>query len=148
VPGTGAGGAREDLRTHRAPSTCPVCSDALITLRLGCPSCGTELSGHFEACRYCRLDTGDLTILEVFLRGRGNVRDVQSHLGVSYPTARARLLEVLDRLGFGEPPQPPAASGPPADAAPGPAPAPAAVLADLAAGRIGVDEAEASLRRD
>ena len=43
-----------------------------------------------------------MEILEVFLRSRGNVRDVQAHLEVSYPTARARLIEVLDRLGLGE----------------------------------------------
>jgi hypothetical protein len=130
------------LHTHRAPTTCPVCSDALITLRLGCPSCGTELSGHFDACRFCRLDSADLALLEVFLRSRGNIRDVQAHLGVSYPTARVRLLEVLERLGLGEPLAPPAAvRGPAADD-------PAAVLADLAAGRIDVAAAEASLRRD
>jgi hypothetical protein len=120
-----------------------VCSDALITLRLGCPSCGTELSGHFEACRYCRLEASDLTVLEVFLRSRGNVRDVQAHLGVSYPTARARLLELLDRLGFAEAPP-----GPTIDVIHRPEAADAAgVLADLAAGRIGVAEAEAALRR-
>ncbi len=88
--------------THRPPSSCPVCSTTLITLRLGCPQCGTELSGHFSSCRYCRLDTADLEILEVFLRGRGNVRDIQAHLAVSYPTARARLQDVLDRLGLGD----------------------------------------------
>ena len=93
------------MRTHRPPTTCPVCSESLITLRLGCPSCGTELSGHFETCRFCRLGSADLEILEVFLRSRGNVRDVQAHLEVSYPTARARLSEVLDRLGLGDPPQ-------------------------------------------
>ncbi|MCU0300633.1 MAG: DUF2089 domain-containing protein [Candidatus Nanopelagicales bacterium] len=141
-PGTGRGPGREGLHTHRAPTTCPVCSDALITLRLGCPSCGTELSGHFDACRFCRLDSADLALLEVFLRSRGNIRDVQAHLGVSYPTARVRLLEVLERLGLGEPLAPPAAvRGPAADD-------PAAVLADLAAGRIDVAAAEASLRRD
>ena len=95
------------MRTHRPPTTCPVCSESLITLRLGCPSCGTELSGHFETCRFCRLGPADLEILEVFLRSRGNVRDVQAHLEVSYPTARARLSEVLDRpAGLGEEPLP------------------------------------------
>jgi len=56
------------MRTHRPPTTCPVCSESLITLRLGCPSCGTELSGHFESCRFCRLGAADLEILEVFLK--------------------------------------------------------------------------------
>lgn len=120
-----------------------MCSESLITLRLGCPSCGTELSGHFDTCRFCRLGASELAILEVFLRSRGNIRDVQAHLEVSYPTARARLIEVLDRLGMGE------EHGP----APGPAGAVAmeaeeigSVLADLAAGRIDVGQAEALLQ--
>ena len=117
-----------------------MCSESLITLRLGCPSCGTELSGHFETCRFCRLNAADLEILEVFLRSRGNVRDVQAHLEVSYPTARARLSEVLDRLGLGEPPSPEVARpvrSSEVDAA--------AILADLAAGRLDVAQAEALL---
>ncbi len=141
------------MRTHRPPTTCPVCSESLITLRLGCPACGTELSGHFDTCRYCRLSAADLEILEVFLRGRGNVRDVQAHLEVSYPTARARLIEVLDRLGLGEAPSTsrgrrggcPAGSRAAAAASGPPAPGPAEILADLAAGRLDVATAEALL---
>lgn len=137
------------MRTHRPPTTCPVCSESLITLRLGCPSCGTEVSGHFDSCRFCRLDRADMEILEVFLRSRGNIRDIQGHLEVSYPTARARLAEVLDRLGLGAEAGPVAAAGPAIEPDPDrPAAAdPAEVLADLAAGRIGVDEAERMLSR-
>lgn len=147
--------------THRQPSLCPVCSDSLITLRLGCPTCGTEVSGHFDTCRYCRLEAADCDILEVFLRGRGNLRDVQAHLGVSYPTARARLGEVLDRLGFGEDnpvagtePAGPAAGPASGQAAPGPSSPPttsradevARLLDELAAGRIDVAGAEQAIR--
>lgn len=139
------------MRTHRPPTTCPVCSDSLITLRLGCPSCGTEVSGHFDSCRFCRLDQADTAILEVFLRSRGNIRDVQAHLEVSYPTARARLVEVLERLGLGggpeslaaDPVAPGLADPSPEGSGPGaPGSAAESVLADLAAGRIGVELAE------
>lgn len=135
------------MRTHRPPTTCPVCSDSLITLRLGCPSCATELSGHFDTCRFCRLSPADLETLEVFLRSRGNIRDVQAHLEVSYPTARARLIEVLDRLGLADPApleEPVRASdhGSPEAARPDSG----AVLADLAAGRLDVTQAEELLR--
>jgi hypothetical protein len=133
------------MRTYRAPTTCPVCSDSLITLRVGCPSCGTELSGHFGQCRFCALDSSDLAILEVFLRSRGNVRDVQAHLGVSYPTARQRLSDLLNKLGYTEPAASPATNVTPSElagTAPGsPAVDPAKVLSDLAAGLITVDEA-------
>jgi hypothetical protein len=122
------------MRTHRPPTTCPVCSDSLITLRLGCASCGTEVSGHFDSCRFCRLDQADMAILEVFLRSRGNIRDVQGHLAVSYPTARARLVEVLERLGLGADPEPgapdaPAPAAPASATADADSPAPAAETA-------------------
>ncbi len=133
------------MRTHRPPTTCPVCSDSLITLRLGCASCGTEVSGHFDSCRFCRLDQSDMDLLEVFLRSRGNIRDVQGHLEVSYPTARARLVEVLDRLGLGSP-EPGITDAPAVDAGHfvqgDPVPPAGSVLADLAAGRIDVSAAE------
>lgn len=115
------------MDTYRAPTSCPVCSTDLITLRVGCPNCATEISGHFEPCRFCRLDSADLEMLEVFLRSRGNLRDVQAHLGVSYPTARQRFGELLARMGLGEEPDPTDSE---------------TVLRDLAAGRISVDDAE------
>ena len=115
------------VQVHRAPTHCPVCADGLFTLRLGCGSCGTEVSGAFASCGYCQLSDEDLQALQVFLRSRGNMRDLQAHLGVSYPTARQRFAELLARLGLGDP------ASEPVDAA---------ILADLAAGRITVEQAE------
>ncbi len=91
---------------YRAPSDCPVCGDRLVTTRLGCRSCGSELGGDFEQCEFCSLSPADLDVLRVFLASRGNVRELEKHLGVSYPTARQRLTQVLTRLdlnGDGEP---------------------------------------------
>ena len=115
---------------HAAPSSCPVCTEELITTRLTCPGCHTEISGTFSACRYCQLTGDDQVLLEVFLRSRGNLRDVQSHLGVSYPTARQRFNDLLTRLGLDEPV---------AD--------PREVMNDLAAGRISVEEAQSILEQ-
>ncbi len=115
---------------HAGPSTCPVCTQELITTRLTCPGCHTEISGTFSACRYCQLTGDDQVLLEVFLRSRGNLRDVQSHLGVSYPTARQRFNDLLTRLGLDEPV---------AD--------PRDVMNDLAAGRISVEEAQSILEQ-
>ncbi len=111
------------------PSTCPVCRDQLLTTRLSCPSCHTEISGTFAQCGFCQLSGEDQELLEVFLRSRGNMRDVQAHLEVSYPTARQRFNELLGRLGLDEPV---------VDTD--------AVVKDLAAGLISVDEAQALLK--
>ncbi len=85
---------------HRPPTDCPVCGDELITTRLGCPGCGTELSGNFARCDFCALDAKELELLQVFLSSRGNLREVEKHLGVSYPTARARFTDLLVKLGL------------------------------------------------
>ena len=87
---------------HRAPSACPVCGDRLAVTRLGCGTCGTELAGQFAPCDYCALDDRQSELLRVFLASRGNLREVEKHLGVSYPTARARFNELLRTLGLGE----------------------------------------------
>ena len=85
---------------HRAPSTCPVCGEQLAVTRLGCGACGTELAGHFAPCDYCALDDRESEMLRVFLASRGNLREVEKHLGVSYPTARARFNDLLRKLGL------------------------------------------------
>jgi hypothetical protein len=83
---------------RHAPRGCPVCGERLALTRLSCPDCETELSGVFEACEFCSLDAEDRDMLRVFLRSRGNMKDLERHLGVSYPTARARFDKLLQRL--------------------------------------------------
>lgn len=85
---------------YRPPTDCPVCGATLVTTRLGCHSCGTEIGGNFRTCEFCSLDDQQLDVLRVFLASRGNLREVAKHLGVSYPTARSRLTDVLTALGL------------------------------------------------
>lgn len=88
-------------REHRHPPRhCPVCGDDLTLTRLTCESCDTELSGAFRSCEFCALDEAQRELLRVFLASRGNLKDLQRHLGVSYPTARARFAELLETLGI------------------------------------------------
>ena len=87
---------------HRAPTDCPVCGDQLAVTRLGCASCGSELAGVFASCDFCSLSAADLEMLQVFLTSRGNMREVEKHLGVSYPTARLRFAQLLGKLGLGD----------------------------------------------
>lgn len=85
---------------YRAPQQCPVCADDLHVTQLGCDSCGTGISGHFQHCDYCALDQAELDVLRVFLVSRGNMKELERHLGVSYPTARARFDDLLAKLGL------------------------------------------------
>jgi hypothetical protein len=94
---------------HRPPSDCPVCGAQLAVIRLGCTSCGSELAGVFRPCEFCALNEKETEMLRVFLSSRGNLREVEKHLGVSYPTARQRFAELLEKLGLGEAAAPEAA---------------------------------------
>ncbi len=85
---------------YQAPADCPVCANDLIVTRKGCRRCGTELAGEFASSPYDRLDSAEHELLRVFLTSRGNLREVEKHLQVSYPTARARFDQVLTKLGM------------------------------------------------
>ncbi len=114
---------------RRPPRSCPVCSSELIVTGCGCPECGTGITGQFRMSPYDALTDDEHEMLRVFLVSRGNMRELEKHLGVSYPTTRQRFADLLAKLGLEEPG---AAKGPDRDK----------VLADLAAGRLSVDEAE------
>jgi hypothetical protein len=86
---------------HDVISTCPVCSSELAVTRLHCRSCGTTLEGDFSVGRFGRLNRDQTTLLESFLRSRGNLREMERELGISYPTVRSRVEALVRALGFG-----------------------------------------------
>jgi hypothetical protein len=87
---------------HDVIATCPVCSGELTITRLHCRSCGTALEGEFGVGRFGRLDREQMTVLESFLRSRGNLKEMERELGISYPTVRARVDTLVKALGFGD----------------------------------------------
>ena len=83
-------------------STCPVCEGELLISRLHCRSCGTALEGEFGVGRFGRLGREQLSLLESFLRARGNLKEMERELGISYPTVRARVDALVRALGLSD----------------------------------------------
>ena len=83
-------------------STCPVCEGELAITRLHCRSCGTALEGEFGVGRYGRLSREQLSLLESFLRSRGNLKEMERELGISYPTVRGRVEALVRALGLAD----------------------------------------------
>jgi hypothetical protein len=86
---------------HDVIATCPVCAHELAVTRLRCGECGTTIEGEFGVGRFGRLTRDQMQVLESFLRSRGNLRDMERELGISYPTVRARVESLVRALGFG-----------------------------------------------
>jgi hypothetical protein len=86
-------------------ATCPVCTGELEISRLHCASCGTTIEGEFGVGRFGRLTREQMVLLESFLRSRGNLKEMERALGISYPTVRARVEALVQALGLadGEP---------------------------------------------
>jgi len=82
-------------------ATCPVCTGELAVTRLRCSKCGTTIEGEFGVGRFANLTREQTQLLESFLRSRGNLRDMERELGISYPTVRARVEALVRALGFG-----------------------------------------------
>ncbi len=83
----------------RLPTTCPSCGSQLEISELHCPACGTTVRGAYPLDRFAALSTEEEQFLLTFLAARGNLKEVQDRLDLSYPTVRSRLDKVLGSLG-------------------------------------------------
>jgi len=84
--------------SYAPPSKCAVCGSEMIITRLSCPSCRSELSGSFTPCKYCTLSDKQKLFLDTFLQCRGNIKEVERSLSISYPTVKGLLDELLAAL--------------------------------------------------
>ncbi len=89
------------------PQKCPSCSSPLRVTQLTCTACGTGVVGSFELSPFLRLPPDSLRFLEVFVRNRGNVKEMARETGESYWAIRRQLDEVIEEMGFetGQPSQ-------------------------------------------
>ncbi len=92
--------------TKEALGKCPVCGSNTEVTRLSCDECGTTIEGHFHLCKFCRLTSEQKTFIDVFIKCRGNIKEVEKELGVSYPTVKNRLEDVASALGYKSEPEP------------------------------------------
>ena len=78
--------------------TCPACSQPLQIERLRCVACQTLVEGMFRLPRLARLSQEDQQLVEILIVASGSPKDVAKKLGISYPTIRKRLDELIHHL--------------------------------------------------
>ena len=84
------------------PNKCPSCSGKIIVTELCCDECKTSIKGNFVLPELACLSEEDDHFLKVFLSARGNIKEVERCLGISYPTVKSRLEAMLTKLGLGQ----------------------------------------------
>ena len=131
--------------------SCPTCGGFLTITEVRCERCGTEVRSQYQPCPFCRLTPEQMNFAMLFVQSRGNLSDLEKALGVSYPTIRGKLDEIIKVVSA---PRPPEASITPAS----PAPVQVAPVADpekdrrreilnqVASGKLNPADALAALR--
>ena len=79
---------------------CPVCGDDLEVIKLGCNNCYTNIEGNFSLCKFCKLTKDQKDFIEIFIKNRGNIKEIEKELGISYPTVRNKLEDAIVALGY------------------------------------------------
>ena len=120
-----------------APNRCPICQSELTVTRLNCSSCDTTIEGHFVSSQFANLTSEQMEFVFTFIRCEGKINRMEQEVGLSYPTIRNRLHEVIRTLGY-EP-----GKDEPAEITQDQR---NSILEDLSAGKISAEEATRLLR--
>ena len=83
-----------------APTRCPICQSELTVAKLHCSSCDTTIEGNFVSGQFSNLTPEQLDFVFTFVRCEGKINRMEQEVGLSYPTIRNRLHEVIRALGF------------------------------------------------
>lgn len=125
---------------HALPTRCPLCGESILVTQLQCEHCDITINGRFEVSGLAALSPEQLEFVEIFLRCEGKINRVEKELGISYPTVRSRLNDIIISMGY-EPANEPESDDAQRDANR------SQVLEDLASGRISTDQAIDLLRK-
>lgn len=80
------------------PNACPACGGTLFVSELKCPDCDTAIRGEFHVSPLGNLTEEQLGFIKTFVLSRGNIKEVESQLGISYPTVRNKLDDAIKAL--------------------------------------------------
>jgi hypothetical protein len=87
-----------EVNMPKLPKKCPSCASSLVITRLTCPACSTEVTGQFDPDFFGRLTSNDFDFVVLFIKSKGNIKEMERELGISYWTIRNRLNDIVEQL--------------------------------------------------
>jgi hypothetical protein len=79
---------------------CPICDGTIEVTEFKCRSCESTIRGRFKLNKFCQLPKEQLDFAEIFIKNRGNIKEIEKELGISYPTVKGRLDSLIESLGY------------------------------------------------
>lgn len=80
------------------PTVCPSCGGVLSVKSLHCAECETAVSGEFEVHPLLRLTAEEQQFVTAFIRCSGSLKQMAADMGLSYPTVRNILDDIISKL--------------------------------------------------
>lgn len=86
------------MQIPKLPIACPSCTGSLHVSQLSCPSCSTQVSGNYPLPVLLQISEEEQAfILQFFISG-GSLKEMASQIGISYPTVRNRLDDLIEKI--------------------------------------------------
>lgn len=82
------------------PTVCPICQGEIVITRFECQSCETAFEGRFRQTAFANLSPEQWQFVKTFIRCEGKIKSMEAEIGLSYPTIRNRLHEIIRALGY------------------------------------------------
>ena len=94
------------MKKHTIPEDCPICGGEVKIDSISCTECDMKMTGTFYISGFSKLNEKQLDFVTAFIKCRGNIKEMEKELGISYPTVKSRLDEVANALGLSVKPEP------------------------------------------
>lgn len=88
------------MKKHTIPGDCPVCGGEITIDSISCTQCDMKMTGTFYVSGFYKLSDKQLDFVKAFIKCKGNIKEMEKELGISYPTVKSRLDEVANALGL------------------------------------------------
>ncbi|MEZ4710425.1 MAG: DUF2089 domain-containing protein [Caldilineaceae bacterium] len=83
------------------PTRSPFSGGEIIVTRFYCPDTDVTVEGRFSvSAPFAQLTPEQLQFIEIFVRNEGRISRMEGELGMSYPTIRSRLREIIRNMGY------------------------------------------------
>lgn len=84
--------------SNKLPHQCPSCEASLQVTALTCEQCSTVVSGKFGLPVLAQLSAAEQNFIVNFVKSSGSLKEMAQKLGLSYPSVRNLLDDIIIKL--------------------------------------------------